>query len=209
MVNLYKLLNTQARHSNYEVILHVLNDTLQGISNNIGFIMGGTPEFLYDTRKGLYSYPALQSRLAENTFASNGLIDLSGPIIQLENLSPEDLYILLTKLRYVFSFGKSNAYTVPDEGLRAFMEHCSKKIGNAYFRTPRNSIVAFINLLAVLEQNPNVSWKTLLKDIDVTEEKNTDLEPIVSENQENEINNSQSQKEECDNSDDDLTSFKL
>src|SRR2546427_11511226 len=67
LVNLYKLANTQARNANYEQILRILNDSLQGTAVGLGFVLGGTPEFLLDTRRGLYSYPALQSRLAQNT----------------------------------------------------------------------------------------------------------------------------------------------
>lgn len=78
MVNLYKLSNTQARNSNYEQILRILNDSFQGSSEGLGFVLGGTPEFVLDTRRGLYSYPALQSRLAENTFAKSGLVDFTG-----------------------------------------------------------------------------------------------------------------------------------
>ena len=76
LVNLYKLANTQARNANYEQILRILNDSLQGTAVGLGFVLGGTPEFLLDTRRGLYSYPALQSRLAQNTFASEGLVRL-------------------------------------------------------------------------------------------------------------------------------------
>jgi hypothetical protein len=194
MVNLYKLANSQARKSNYEEILHMLNDCLQGNASGLGFLMGGTPEFLYDTRRGLYSYTALQTRLAENTFAVNGLVDLTGPIIQLENLAPEDVFVLLTKLRHVFAAGDPSAYLLPDEGLHAFMEHCHKRIGDAYFRTPRNTIVSFINLMAILEQNPSVSWQNLLGKIEVEKDTNPDLE---NENQEEE------------NIDEELASFKL
>ena len=194
MVNLYKLANSQARKSNYEEILHMLNDCLQGNASGLGFLMGGTPEFLYDTRRGLYSYTALQTRLAENTFAVNGLVDFTGPIIQLENLVPEDVFVLLTKLRHVFAAGDPSAYLLPDEGLHAFMEHCHKRIGDAYFRTPRNTIVSFINLMAILEQNPSVSWQNLLGKIEVEKDTNPDLE---NENQEEE------------NIDEELASFKL
>ena len=81
LVNLYKLANTKARNSNYEQILRILNDCLQGSAEGLGFLMGGTPEFLLDTRKGLYSYQALQSRLAENRFVKDGLVDYSGPVL--------------------------------------------------------------------------------------------------------------------------------
>ena len=104
-VNLFKLVNAQARNANYEQILRIVNDMLQGSTGSIGFYFGGTPEFLMDSRRGLYSYEALRSRLAENTFARNGLVDLSGPVIRLQNLTPEDLYILLGKLRHVFAYG--------------------------------------------------------------------------------------------------------
>ena len=92
LVNLYKLTSSRARQSNYEQILRILNDVLQGTARNLGFIFGGTPEFLMDTRRGLYSYEALQTRLAENTFARDGLVDLSGPVIRLANLTPEDMF---------------------------------------------------------------------------------------------------------------------
>lgn len=168
MVNLYKLTNAQARNSNYEQILRILNDVLQGGASGIGFLMGGTPEFLMDTRRGLYSYSALQSRLAENRFAQGGLVDLSGPVLRLQNLTPEDLYILLTNIRNVFAGGDLTRYLLPDDALKAFMTHCSLKIGEAYFRTPRNTVTAFVNLLSVLEQNPGTQWQTLLDGVEIT-----------------------------------------
>lgn len=162
MVNLYKLANTQARNANYEQILRILNDSLQGSAEGLGFILGGTPEFLLDTRRGLYSYPALQSRLAENSFAKNGYVDFSGPVIRLTRLTPEDFFVLLDKIRHVYAYGNSATYLLPDEALHAFMTHCHKRIGEAYFQTPRNTITAFINLLAVLEQNADADWHDLL-----------------------------------------------
>lgn len=167
MVNLYKLANTQARNSNYEQILRILNDSLQGSAEGLGFVLGGTPEFVLDPRRGLYSYPALQSRLAENTFAKNGLVDLTGPVVRLANLSPEDLYVLLGKLRHVYAFGDISKYLLPDDALEAFMMHCQKRLGESYFRTPRTTIAAFVNLLAVLEQNPGTNWKALLGQVEI------------------------------------------
>ena len=167
MVNLYKLQSSQARNQNYEQILRMLNDVLQGNAGGIGFILGGTPEFLMDPRRGLYSYQALQSRLAENTFASSGLVDLSGPVLRLQNLTPEDLLVLLANIRNVFAGGDTNKNLVPDEALQAFMVHCSQKIGEAYFRTPRNTIKSFVQLLAILEQNPGTTWQTLIGEVDV------------------------------------------
>jgi hypothetical protein len=167
LVNLYKLANTQARNSNYEQILRILNDSLQGSAEGLGFVLGGTPEFLLDTRRGLYSYAALQSRLAENTFARAGMVDYSGPVMRLASLTPEDFYVLLHKLRHVYASGDAARYLMPDEAIPAFMEHCSSRLGEAYFRTPRTTITAFINLLAVLEQNPGVDWRELIGSTEV------------------------------------------
>lgn len=204
LVNLYKLANSQARNTNYEQILRILNDSLQGTSEGLGILLGGTPEFLMDTRKGLYSYQALQSRLAENSFAVGGLMDLTGPVLRLSSLSPEDLYVLLTKIRHVYAWGDAARYLVPDVGLTSFMEHCSARIGEAYFRTPRNTITAFVNLLAVLEQNQDKQWHDLIKAVAIAEDSNPDLAPIE-----------QPEDEEPDagatanGPDDELSSFKL
>jgi hypothetical protein len=167
LVNLYKLANTQARNANYEQILRILNDSLQGTAVGLGFVLGGTPDFLLDTRRGLYSYTALQSRLAQNTFAADGLVDLSGPVLRLTSLTPEDFYVLLQKIRHVYAGGDEGRYLVPDQGIMSFMEHCSNRIGEAYFRTPRTTITSFINMLAVLEQNTGTAWHTLLGGIEV------------------------------------------
>ena len=178
MVNLYKLSHTRARNSNYEQLLLILNDCLQGMAVGLGFVFGGTPDMLLDARRGLYSYPALQSRLAENTFAAEGLVDYSGPVLRLANLSPEDLYVLLTKLRHVYASGNADSYLVPDRALKAFMGHCASRVGDAYFRTPRTTIREFVNLLAVLEQNPGVKWSDLIGRVEIKPETNPDLAPL-------------------------------
>ena len=162
MVNLYKMNHKVSRSRNYEQILGIVNDNLQGRAVGLGFLFGGTPEFLMDTYRGLYSYEALQTRLAVNSFMQDGIVDLSGPVIRLQNLSPEDLFVLLANIRNVFASGKSENNLVPDEALKAFMEHCSGHIGDAYFRTPRSSVRAFTDFLSVLEQNPQVKWPQLL-----------------------------------------------
>ena len=175
LVNLYKLASTRARSSNYEQILRILNDCLQGTVSHLGFLMAGTPEFLTDTRRGLYSYEALQSRLSENTFASAGLKDFSGPVIRLPNLTPEELFVVLTKLRHIHASGDSAASALPDGALRTFMDHCSRRIGEAYFRTPRDTIRAFVQMLAILEQNPEAAWSDLVGKVPVEPEANPDI----------------------------------
>ena len=189
MVNLYKIVNTQARQSNYEQLLRILNDVLQGTARNLGFIMGGTPEFLMDTRRGLYSYQALQSRLAENAFARDGMVDLSGPVVRLANLTPEDMFVLLANIRRVM---QDDENAVPDEALAAFMAHCSDRIGDAYFRTPRNTVKEFVNLLSVLDQNPGTQWQSLIGSVDPEEDIGLEANPVTEDGEE-----------------DDLASFKL
>jgi hypothetical protein len=191
LVNLYKLANRQARDSNYEQILRILNDILQGNTEGIGVLLGGTPEFLFDPRRGLYSYPALQSRLAENTFAARaGLTDYSGPVLRLTSLTQEDFYVLLQRLRHVFAYGEPDKYLLPDEGITAYMAHAAKRLGEAYFRTPRTTITAFLGLLAVLEQHPGTDWRALVDAVQVEADTGAT-------------------KEHAADSDDDLVPFKL
>jgi hypothetical protein len=194
MVNLYKLSSKKARVSNYEQILRMLNDCLQGSAEYIGFLFGGTPDFLYDPRKGLFSYEALQSRLAENPFAKTaGVIDYTSPTLHLASLAPEEVYVLLGNLRHVFASGDPEKYIVPDEALASFLEHCSNKIGDAYFRTPRNTIKAFVDMLAILEQSDTLKWHQLIERVDIQQEINTDMPEVETDTSE----------------DDELATFKL
>lgn len=170
MVNLYKLQHAQSRNQNYEQILRVLNDVLQGDVKGLGIYLGGTPEFLMDTRRGLYSYAALQSRLSENQFGGEGRVDFSGPVLRLANLTAADMQVLLENVRHVFATGNPEAYLVPDDAIRSFMAHCDRNIGAAYFQTPRNSVRAFVQLLSTLEQNPSVGWSDLIDKTTVEKE---------------------------------------
>lgn len=177
MVNLYKLANSQARNANYEQILRIVNDSLQGSAEHLGFLFGGTPDFLMDPRRGLYSYSALQSRLTENSFAVDGMVDYSGPVLRLAGLTQEDFYQLLVNLRRVQGGGQAENQLLPDEALVAFMQHCSERVGDAYFRTPRATIRSFLHLLSVLEQNPDADWRHLLGSVVVED----DTDPALGE----------------------------
>lgn len=174
MVNLYKISNTVSRKSNYEEILRMLNDSLQGNVFNIGFVMCGTPEFLTDGSRGLYSYEALRSRLAENTFANQmGVNDYNSIVLRLSNLSKEELVMLLRNIRNAFALGDETKYLIQDEVIMVFLEYCAKKIGDSYFRTPRTTIKSFIDLLSLLEQSPELKWNDVIKNISVER----DVEP--------------------------------
>jgi hypothetical protein len=163
MVNIYKLSNKQARISNYEQILRIVNDALQGNAVGLGFVFSGTNEFQLDARRGMYSYDALRRRLGENTFAKQqGFVDFNGPVIKLSNLTNEEFYLLLEKIRFVYASGDESKTLIPLEAIGLFMKRCAKQLGNEYFRTPGTAITAFINLLSVLEQNKDADWEKLL-----------------------------------------------
>lgn len=201
MVNLYKIPNSVSRKANYEEILSMLNNTLQGTFSNIGFVMGGTPEFLTDNVRGLYSYEALKSRLSENTFSKQlGVTDYNSVVLRLSNLTKEELYLLLSNLRHVFAGGNPENYLVPDEGLLAFLHHCANKIGESYFRTPRTTIKSFLDLLSILEQYPNYKWSDIIASVDVQK----DIEPSQVETI---LHTASSQNDSAD--DDGFSSFRL
>jgi hypothetical protein len=202
MVNLYKIPNSVSRKANYEEILSMLNNTLQGSFSNIGFIMCGTPEFLTDNIRGLYSYEALRSRLSENSFSKQlGVTDYNSVVLRLASLTKEELYLLLTNLRHVFAGGNEANYLVPDDALISFLSHCANKIGESYFRTPRTTIKSFLDLLSILEQYPNYKWSDLIGSVDVQ----PDIEPSQVET----ILEKKTTKIASPNDDDCFTSFKL
>ena len=197
LVSVYMLQNSIARKGNFEVLLRVVNDSIQGNTSGIGFVLAGTPEFLQDHRRGINSHEALSSRLAGNAFATGGLVDFTGPVIRLQNLTQEDLFILLGKVRNVFCGGEGATLKFPDEAITAFMRHCMERIGEAYFRTPRTSIRSFVQLLSVLDQNPNARWQELVNQTEVEADTPSALTEIVDDESEGKTE------------DDDLATFRL
>jgi bacteriophage exclusion system BrxC/D-like protein len=159
----HRLPNSRARQANYEALLTLLNDSFQGNSRGLGFVFAGTDECLEDKRRGLFSYEALRSRLAENTIArEQGLVDLSGPVVRLQPLTPEDLFVLLKNIALVHANGDPAHVAVTDEGIVATLRAANERLGAEYFRTPRDVVRSFIGLLNLLDQNPSKSWQDLL-----------------------------------------------
>jgi hypothetical protein len=158
----HRLPSSRSRQSNYEAILTILNDCLQGSVKNLGFFLAGPDEFLEDKRRGLYSYEALRSRLVESRFAQQGVIDFSGPVLRLRALSNEDLFVLLRRIRHVHASGEEANYILPDDALKAFLKKASETLGSDYYKTPRDSIRPFVSLLNVLESNPGRDWQSFL-----------------------------------------------
>lgn len=161
----HRLASRQARQHNYEAILRMLNDCLQGNVEGLEILFGGTDECLGDRRRGLFSYEALATRLQPNEFDHKGS-DLSGPVITLKSLTPEDLYVLLMRIREVFARGDSSKYLVPDEGLRAFLEHSKRRLGEEFFASPRDTVTKFVGFLQLLEADPTLTWRSALGQVD-------------------------------------------
>jgi hypothetical protein len=158
----HRLNHAKARDNNYEAILRIVNDCIQGGASGIGFYFAGVEEFLDDPRRGLVSHEALRTRLADGMFAHSGMKDFSGPVIRLAPLTREELFVLLHKIRDVFFSGDTQTVPFDEEAIQAFMDHASRTLGAAYFQTPRDVVRPFVSLLSILEQNPGSGWRTLL-----------------------------------------------
>jgi hypothetical protein len=162
LVNIFKIPNSITRANNYEKILTMYNDVLQGKARHIGFLMGGTPQCIEDKYKGVFSYEALKSRLSEGHFATSQIKDLSAPIIRLQMLSQEEMYILIEKLLNIHAglFGYSPALKHDD--LLYFLTVEYNRVGAETHITPREIIRDFIELVNILYQNPQMSVAEIL-----------------------------------------------
>ena len=163
LVNIFKIPNTITRQYNYEKMLAMYNDTLQGKAQYLGIIMGATPQALEDKRKGIYSYEALRSRLAEGRFSKPGARDLLAPVIRLEALSAEEMLVLCEKLSDMHAGLYGYSRTVSTEDLAAFIRIEYGRIGADQNITPREVIRDFIELLDLLYQNPSMNIASLLE----------------------------------------------
>jgi len=189
----HRLNNKIARNNNFEAILRIVNDCLQGGVQGLSFIFAATDECLRDKRRGLFSYEALATRLAENRFASAEMVDMSGPVLKLKNLTPEDCFVLLCNVRNVHAGGDCAKYVVPDEAIEAYLASCAQRMGAAYFQTPRETIKDWIGLLNVVQQNPSAEWRQLIGEIKTVAAPQVDPSVAAA----------------VPDSDDNLTSFKL
>ncbi len=164
LVNIFKIPNSITRANNYEKILTMYNDVLQGKASHIGFLMGGTPQCIEDKYKGVFSYEALRSRLAEGHFATADIKDLSAPIIRLQMLSQEEMYILVEKLMNIHAQLYNYSSTLTHEELVYFLTVEYNRVGAETHITPREIIRDFIELVNILHQNPQKSVSEILGD---------------------------------------------
>ncbi len=164
LVNIFKISNSVTRANNYEKILTMYNDVLQGKAQHIGFLMGATPQCIEDKYKGVFSYEALRSRLSEGHFAGGGLKDLTAPIIRLQMLTQEEMYILVEKLLDIHAGLYHYTPGLTGEDLVYFLTVEYNRVGAASHITPREIIRDFIELINILCQNPEKNLKEILGD---------------------------------------------
>lgn len=163
LVNIYKIPNSQARNSNYEKILTMYNDTMQGKAKYLGIIMCGTPQCIEDKRRGVYSYEALRSRLSEGRFGGGELRDMLAPVIRLAPLTNEEMLVLTEKLTEIHGVLFDYAPKLTDEDRVYFIKAEYGRIGAETNITPREVIRDFIELLDILFQNPAVSVSEIMQ----------------------------------------------
>ena len=163
-VNLYKITNRVSRENNYEKILSMFNDTLQGHAEGLAIVFGGTPQFLDDTRRGVFSYEALRSRLCDSKYEIAGLKNLNNPIIRLVRLSDNELFALLKRMTELFYQYYSCNLNVSDENIADFLKVNLQKAGADSMITPREMIRDYMTVLNILLQNPDVDFAKLIGD---------------------------------------------
>lgn len=166
LVNIYKVPNSITRQYNYEKLLTMYNDTLQGKAGYLGIIMGGTPQCIEDTRRGVYSYEALRSRLTEGRFGRKGQKDMLAPVIKLEPLTYEEMLVLIEKLADIHAVLFEYDQKITQEDMVDFIKIEFGRIGANTNITPREVIRDFIELLNIVYQNPGLSITKLLQSED-------------------------------------------
>lgn len=165
-VYLYNISHKGSRDNNYEKLLALFNDAMQGKAEYLGILMGGTPTFLEDSKRGLYSYEALYTRLKAGRTAKKGLQDMSAPVIRLEPLTPENILELLQRLTDVHAAHYKNKKTLTPAQLQQFMQEVTSRLGAKELLTPREVVRDFIEVLNLLQQNPEISFSQLIHSFD-------------------------------------------
>ncbi len=168
-VNLYKISNRVSREANYEKILSMFNDTMQGKAESLMIVFGGTPKFLEDERRGLFSYEALRSRLADSRFVSTGTGPVSGPIIRLRRLCDSELLALIMRLTSLYGMYYGTEPLVSDEEKKEFLSLMTERAGATEMITPREVIRDYIALLDILRTEPGKGFKDIVSGYSKTE----------------------------------------
>ena len=161
-VNLYKISHRVSRENNYEKILAMFNDTLQGRAPGLALILGGTPQFLEDTRRGLFGYEALRSRLCDSRFALEGFKNLIGPVIRLRRLSDDELFALISRVTKLYAQSYGIEPRVSEEQMVEFLQICLGRAGADSMITPREMLRDYMTVLNILMQNPEATFEEVV-----------------------------------------------
>ena len=161
-VNLYKITHRVSRENNYEKILSMFNDTLQGRAPGLALIFGGTPQFLEDSRRGLFSYEALRSRLCDSRFALEGFKNLIGPVIRLRRLSNDELFALIRRITALYAQNYNWAPRITEEEMVQFLNLCLDRAGADAMITPREMLRDYMTVLNILMQNPAANFADIV-----------------------------------------------
>ena len=167
-VNLYKIANRQSRENNYEKLLAMFNDCLQGKAENLGIFIAGTSQFMEDERRGLASYAALKSRLAGNRFVREGFSDSGSPVIRLDQLSREELYVLMERLAGIHARHYDYEQRLGDRELAAFLELVLSMPGADEFLTPREITRDFLGILNIMKDDPSAVFDEIIREKEYT-----------------------------------------
>jgi hypothetical protein len=161
-IHLYKITHAASRQSNYDKLLTMFNDATQGKAEYLGIVVGGTPQFLEDSRRGLHSDEAWRTRLAKSRFLKDGLQDTSAPVIQLEPLTSEELSKLLQRLVEVHAVHYNSKKALSAREIGDFKQEVVNRLGADKLSTPREVVRDFISVLNILQQNPQLTFKELI-----------------------------------------------
>ncbi len=164
-VNLYKIPNRISRENNYEKILAMFNDTMQGKAEGLGIILGATPQLVEDTRRGLFSYEALRSRLIGGSFITSVKQNLLSPLIYLERLTDNEIFALCKRLILLHSSYYGYESKITDEEILAFLKLALSRMGANEMITPREITRDFLSILDILFTDPNQNFSSLLGNI--------------------------------------------
>lgn len=162
-VNLYKITHRVSRENNYEKILSMFNDTLQGRAPGLGLILGGTPQFMDDPRRGLFSYDALKSRLCDSRFASEEYRNYIGPVIRLKRLTDDELFALISRITKLYALNYGREARITEDEMVRFLEISLSRAGAEEMITPREMLRDYVTVLNILMQNPEVTFERVVE----------------------------------------------
>ena len=177
-VNLYKIPNRISREANYEKLLAIFNDALQGRARSLGVIFGGTPQFLEDTRRGLFSYEALRSRLQDGRFSDTGYQNLFSPVIRLRRLSDNELLALIRRLTNLYEEREGVGSILSPDKMEQFLRVTLARTGADEMVTPREIIRDYLTLLSILREHPDADFEKLIA-LDAVQPEKQDDSPLI------------------------------